>query len=1232
MRYLLILACLPLLALDNAKTLYNRTSGALASHPITLHYWLAQGEVFNFPRPYLTPSDTGIRTAAPQWQADVKSRWRDGSATRSITGVLSGDPWWATGGNGLTNIVVSSQVATITTTVPHGLKMGDRVVVSMATGDNDLNRDHYTVIEAPATAYTFKVRCQSVANGTYNNAGLTVTHVLDPWASGQCRVKAPNHQLEVSELVTIAGVDGMSRVNGSWLVSAVSRDEFEINTTCAGTFVAGGTVTGPDWGSVKSAHVSFWSGIPASGNVKVDVVNSAAPCHLGSVVDCRDASTSVATLTQDVSWGAQLDATAAVASGSTATKNTNAKTMLSAWDGVESYCGTRYWLRGPVVTQWIVEGCAGVYDFGWKPVMSSLASPNNGAALTAAITASDTSFVIDSAPAFAVGARLWFTYSAAGWMTAESMLVTNIVGNTITVTRAYSGSTAYPQPAGKKFGVLQWQDSADPAWDKAIHPSFAITYYPGWSGVRVETRVENPWWERQASLWFSATLKTGAALAARLSYGETLLPHKARHRWQLWDGADAEHYCEGGSGTDPENCATTGGGTRASKYRVDHNRQYLEYAGAFPVRYDQDWSAEVTYWIDGYDRAGSWRWGWHYSDKGAWGSIKKNLPAGLSPSDAKWPSYYLGGGTAGNESRGWWNEARNWQTDASGQYKPAEGFWPNETDAIFLHCNFCDGGYEMSMGTSVPGGGGNAAAESHWSMFSRENAARPFVAGWPDSAAGRIITTHGRPQLVTAPNQIWMTAAAGADSTYTTCGNTAASGGGVLGSTPSWPCNAYDTGIASQSGIAIESGHVYDYGCYIPWVLNGDEFTWQLCAAKAAWASGLGYVAPSNPGISIGRNLGKIWAGMSSAGHVRIESQPNFAIVNALMATPTEPLFGQSYIPERPLFNAYLWNIALKQEGERNVRGGWAEQLYPLKFSADCTTYSWVLTVPSSSDPYRLGRCAIGQTNALAHPSPALYPASDQASHAADIDITKVSSVDSIWMMSYPALVETHLTEIGGPQARYTRNALGKWWMNSILNRQTNPYLTNYYRAPIRLTATGARAQTWAEYLDAWTPAAQARNSHASGSLIGYNWRMWAALSLLADVPGDSTTPGCTPADRPPNGCTMQAAIDWMLQTNPQQGMWAINVANEYMPRWSALAPRPRITSVRATLSGGTATIQWVAPDGAACTVGLDPTSSYTTSDATATAVGRLQSWSGSATAGQTYRITCGKARTTGVL
>jgi hypothetical protein len=72
----------------------------------------------------------------------------------------------------LTNIVDSSNTATITTAADHGLYIGARVTISGATVDTDLNGT-YTVLTVPSST-TYTVTTANVTDATYTEATLVI--------------------------------------------------------------------------------------------------------------------------------------------------------------------------------------------------------------------------------------------------------------------------------------------------------------------------------------------------------------------------------------------------------------------------------------------------------------------------------------------------------------------------------------------------------------------------------------------------------------------------------------------------------------------------------------------------------------------------------------------------------------------------------------------------------------------------------------------------------------------------------------------------------------------------------------------------------------------------------------------------------------------------------------------------------------------------------------------------
>jgi hypothetical protein len=112
-------------------------------------------------------------------------------------------------------------------------------------------------------------------------------------------------------------------------------------------------------GSVQHALVTFFATVPGRGRLRVRFINQAKGDETGLT---RDQMFEFA----DGKWGAGIAAGARVVDDSEPVF-VNAKDILSAWDSTPADTRVRYWLRGPLVTQVIVEDkSAGTpFDFGW---------------------------------------------------------------------------------------------------------------------------------------------------------------------------------------------------------------------------------------------------------------------------------------------------------------------------------------------------------------------------------------------------------------------------------------------------------------------------------------------------------------------------------------------------------------------------------------------------------------------------------------------------------------------------------------------------------------------------------------------------------------------------------------------------------------------------------------------------------------------------------------------------
>ena len=249
-----------------------------------------------------------------------------------------------------------------------------------------------------------------------------------------------------------------SGVTNSNRVVSISRlfAEGEI-ATCAEAFVTGSAVTSQTdvksrWpgGSLKHAIVSFEiASITANGSVTVDFRNTAT-CNNAGYKTYADLNASAA-------WGAQLETTA-----NALTQTRNAETMLTACgsistDGFSSAC--RYWLRGPLVTQVIIEdrSTARAQAFGYEIVASVWA-----VATTDTFKSLHPIFVVTvSSPS--IGGPFYHveTILENTWMDRlQRQAYTFVIKTGNALTTVYTRATAWSHLARARWSIRKWSGTA----------------------------------------------------------------------------------------------------------------------------------------------------------------------------------------------------------------------------------------------------------------------------------------------------------------------------------------------------------------------------------------------------------------------------------------------------------------------------------------------------------------------------------------------------------------------------------------------------------------------------------------------------------------------------------------------------------------------------------------------------------------------------------------------------
>lgn len=305
-------------------------------------------------------------------------------------------------------------------------------------------------------------------------------------------------------------------------------------------------------GSLKHAILVFWADLPAKGHIQVDFIPA----------DCTEDGPGLGREEVlnylDGKWGGVIEAKANTGQAEGATALANVRTMLEQWDGRASDEGVRYWVRGRLATQLIVEdrSAATKHDFGWAtdwPMVRTGAD----------VTATAQTIKVQAAT---VNLLSKWTFPMTAYLEAERIKLCGLNGDTLTVCsggRGADGTKAAAHLSNRSIGADAGWVAARETRERSLHPIFVVTIFPGWNGVKVDAILENMWSTRLQDQVYSARVGRGA------DGGDTLwtkdLIHVAQTRWRktFWNGMEL-----------PDT-------------RVDHNLPYLAYTGAIP-NYDAE--------------------------------------------------------------------------------------------------------------------------------------------------------------------------------------------------------------------------------------------------------------------------------------------------------------------------------------------------------------------------------------------------------------------------------------------------------------------------------------------------------------------------------------------------------------------------------------------------------------------------------------------------------------------
>ncbi len=1032
-----------------------------------------------------------------------------------------------------------------------------------------------------------------------NPASITCTNTA-PCPTPYVRVLVPGHGFFDGERVSIRGAGESSRLNGEWSVIDRDDDGFSLaGLGVAGDYNGGAVAVGPANGSLRHAIISFRATLNANASHKVDFVASSGACHLGDRAACEGAA-----LTRNQmlafnetsagagnGWGASMETGAAgilKPGAGPPSVTVSARDILARWDGVESECGVRYWLRGPVVTQVIAEDrCYAQppqYDFGWRYVRSTTVyTAQGGVANATQLTipipkngAADWNF---AAP---VLVHLRRSTSINELVRVCGIDTSNSDFDTLRVCEggrgAFGTTAAAFNLAGLGVSAIQ-ADNPAPA-HRQLHPYFILTFPQGWAGVKVDYIMENASLSRLGGAWISWTLRSGGGLdAVRFKSGlnpaqfaaqpaqEFWMNSAARMRKTFWDGRDPDHFCSAGSGDDP--CLT---GVRALRVRTDHNQAYKVHARLLPP---MDLGAVFPS-----GRGSAFEQEWQAFQNGDRGNIgaSRSFPHPGFPA-TNWRILGLA-----NYNQ-YWDNARNGSAPNRDNFNgPQEegGILPRRLAKFVASWGASDYGWEILFGTSVPGGGGLAAVMAHIPVHLRETDAAPATnkGAAPYTASTGDATAFGRPVSLDVRPSIY----------FNPGGNRIATQGDTQ-DRPTFVCdptlpNAWCYHEASMDNFVLDQAHQHQYA-QIAYAITGDYYWLEelqfWAAANLIWKNPL-TISPALIPVSAMRH--RHWGYQAPRDIIRQLTWPVYSILEAAIHTPNTPQFGSRRMPELHYLMAKLAKNFQIEEGRFGIRNG---------------HYPWVnpscegVNVATTNDPSCWGFLdqAKGWENNL--PVPAYGEA---LRNEPEMDSSKLRAATTVALVLYYYALLDRMEGYGIWQGGYVYRKLARYGLGRVLNKFANPYHLAAFREGTAVAGPSCAIgcpegnpiiQTFEEmtstYSEKFRNATSFQEFGPNRELLGigyvYYWR--SALALLAGAGFfDNASPGCTPEESPPDGCSGTRAFAWILKNMRFQDMLHTEPKWNYVPHYWV-----RDVSVSNTLTS--AEVRYSAPTADACTYYFGP-------------------------------------------
>jgi hypothetical protein len=270
---------------------------------------------------------------------------------------------------------------------------------------------------------------------------------------------------------------------------------------------------------------------------------------------------------------------------------------------------------------------------------------------------------------------------------------------------------------------------------------------------------------------------------------------------------------------------------------------------------------------------------------------------------------------------------------------------------------------------------------------------------------------------------------------------------------PYGPSTAPPVGAVGASGWTPDTAHQGNYA-YVPYLITGD---WYFLEELYFWSANNFWATPSGTSRYYQRH--------DDWGYIRDQIRGIAWTWRTLGETAFMAPGGSA---ELGYFRQKLLNNIAIREGRHGITDGYG-------YAADQAKWQWGNTVAAATRDI---------DNAPRIPNPLNFVDYDEYASTDNINTSVTQNITPQWQVNFLIIISAHLEEMGFPTTQY-KAAIGRNFLNQILNPAFNPFLVGEYRTPATSVASGASNSwftSWASVKSGFLASEQSRTTWLDNS------------------------------------------------------------------------------------------------------------------------------------------------------